>query len=260
MPPESMALGHNLIILGLSSLLCACATAGQVHVNVGPPPSDLELSPFYEKHIDLDGFSIVASARVPDAALLAARNIIRRMIAHKPVLLQTLVRRRVRVAIMAESEKTTDIPEHSHLTPKAYWDKRARGLGATQRSLVCSCAEENLLDYPSDRYHGENILIHEFAHTLHEMAIVTLDETFDARLGKAYADAVGRGLWKDTYAATNHKEYWAEGVQSWFDANREAPAADGIHNEINTNQELRAYDPGLAALISEWFTLPLGEE
>ena len=37
--------------------------------------------------------------------------------------------RKIRMAIMAETELTTDIPEHSDLTPKDFWDARARGLG-----------------------------------------------------------------------------------------------------------------------------------
>src|SRR5690606_17564659 len=49
---------------------------------------------------------------------------------------------------------------------------------------------------------------------------------------------------------TNHHEYFAEGVQSWFDNNREN---DNEHNHVNTRAELIAYDPGLAALCREVF-------
>jgi hypothetical protein len=57
-------------------------------------------------------------------------------------------------------------------------------------------------------------------------------------------------LWKDAYAASNKNEYWAEGVQSWFDTNREN---DNQHNHINTRAELKEYDTGLAALLKEVF-------
>ena len=48
----------------------------------------------------------------------------------------------------------------------------------------------------------------------------------------------------------NHHEYFAEGVQSWFDNNRED---DHDHNHVNTRAELLEYDPGLAALCREVF-------
>jgi len=58
------------------------------------------------------------------------------------------------------------------------------------------------------------------------------------------------GLWKGKYASVNHHEYFAEGVQSWFDNNRED---DHDHNHVNTRVELLAYDQGLAALCREVF-------
>jgi hypothetical protein len=58
------------------------------------------------------------------------------------------------------------------------------------------------------------------------------------------------GLWKGKYASVNHHEYFAEGVQSWFDNNREN---DHDHNHVNTRDELEKYDPGLAAICKEVF-------
>ena len=40
------------------------------------------------------------------------------------------------------------------MTPKAYWDKRARGLGATPERPAVSCGEENLLNLQGDWYPG----------------------------------------------------------------------------------------------------------
>ena len=115
---------------------------------------------------------------------------------------------------------------------------------------VVSCGEENLLGYPGDPYPNENIFVHEFAHAIHGTGLSTMDPTFDQRLCTAYEAAVERGLWKDTYAATNHGEYWAEGVQCWFDDN--APA-DALHNGIRTRAQLEEYDPALADLCREVF-------
>src|SRR6266850_958614 len=76
-----------------------------------------------------------------------------------------------------------------------------------------SGAEENLLNLRGDRYAKENILVHEFGHTFHEMGLNSIDRGFDQKLQEAYAAAKKKGLWKGHYAQTNHKEYWAEGVQ-----------------------------------------------
>ena len=65
------------------------------------------------------------------------------------------------------------------------------------------------------------------------------------------------GKWKDTYAATNIEEYWAEGVQDWFNVNAEVPKPDGKHNQVNTRKELKAYDRGLYDILSEFFPAPL---
>ena len=151
---------------------------------------------------------------------------------------------------MAHNEFTTDVPEHAHLRPKDYWDARARGLGGTTREPVCSCGAENLLCYEGDPYHAENILIHEFAHNIHLTGMVNVDPSFDERLKRAYDRAMKAGLWKTKYASTNHAEYWAEGVQSWFNNNR---PPDHDHNHVDTRGELREYDPELAELCEEVF-------
>ena len=147
---------------------------------------------------------------------------------------------------MAPTEMTTDVPEQRNMQPKEYWDKRARGLGGR----VTSCGEENLLNLKGDRYRNENILVHEFSHAIHQYGLRTAEPKFDARLRETYARAMDKGLWKDTYAATNHSEYWAEGVQSYFDCN--APAG-GVHNDVNTREKLAKYDPELFKLIDEVF-------
>ena len=64
-----------------------------------------------------------------------------------------------RMIVIGHAEFTTDIPEYADFEPKDYWDRRARGLGGSATDPVCSCAEENLLAFPGDPYHAENILI-----------------------------------------------------------------------------------------------------
>ncbi len=221
--------------------------------NVGTPPRSLHLASFYKKYVDAAGLPIVSSGRVPDRALRIAADLASQMLARRPDIRQALLDAHVRVAILARQEVTTDLPEYRTLAPKTYWDHRARGLGATPERPVSSAAEENLLGYTTDPYRGESIFIHEFAHTIHEMALNHIDPQFEPRLQRLYRQAQQRGLWRMTYAGRDFKEYWAEGVQSWFDANLEADPPNGIHNQVNTREELERYDSELAALIAEVF-------
>ena len=80
-----------------------------------------------------------------------------------------------------------------------------------------------------------------------------MDPGIDDELQKAFDTAIRRGLWKNTYAASNRDEYFAEGVQDWYNINDESIPPNGIHNEINTREELKAYDPGLYAIIKRYF-------
>ena len=53
---------------------------------------------------------------------------------------------------------------------------------------------------------------------------------------------------KRCYAWRNRSEYWAEGVQCWYDTNR---TMDHDHNHIHTREQLKNYDHALAKLCEE---------
>ena len=210
----------------------------------------LDLDPFYQQHADVSGFPVLASANVLPESLVEARHLILQMIGHRPDVLAAMAKNKTRFTVMAFNEWTTMVPEHSDLRPPEYWDRRARGLGATRSRPSVSCGEENLLAMEGDPYSTENILIHEFAHAIHEMGLSSIDPTFDKRLQQTYRSAMEAGLWEGAYASTNRMEYWAEVVQSWFNTNREN---DNQHNHVDLRSELKQYDPAAAALCEEIF-------
>ena len=214
---------------------------------------------FYTQRASAGGFPIVASAKVSPYAVKEAVYLVELMLAKRPDVRDAMTASGARLCILAHNEFTMDQPEFANLeavegyealSPREYWDARARGLGGSETDPFCSCAEENLLAYDGDPYDTENILIHEFAHNMHLRGLTNVDPTFDTRLKAAFDAAMKAGLWKGAYASTNHHEYWAEGVQSWFDNNREN---DAQHNHVNTRDELIAYDAQLAALCREVF-------
>ena len=84
------------------------------------------------------------------------------------------------------------------------------------------------------------------------------DDTFENRLSSAYGAAMQSGVFENTYRTSSVQEYWAEGVQDYYDTNVESIPANGVHNSVNTRGELLTADPTLHALIAESFPENLG--
>ena len=170
--------------------------------------------------------------------------------------------------VIGKDEETCDLPEFAHICNSpdsiAYWNWRARGFGgAPEDEFSASCGEENLLALPQDKYTGENILIHEFAHLIHMVGIAGVEPDFNDRLEVLWKSAGEKGLWTGTYALSNKEEYFAECVQSFFNCNRYADPANGVHNSMNRRVKLKAYDPEMYKLLKEYFyeiEIPINNE
>ncbi|MES2659452.1 MAG: hypothetical protein V4689_12600 [Verrucomicrobiota bacterium] len=238
------------LFLAAALMTSSVRAADQVRPVSDAVRKDFKMAPFYQKMILIEGFPVVASEKVTHAAVIESAVIVRNMLDGRNDIFKAMAKARIRLAVMATSERTCDIPEHSDLTPKAFWNRRARGLGASHERPAVSGAEENVLCCKGDPYSTESILVHEFAHAIHLIGLEKTDPTFDRRLKEAYDAAMASGKWKTLYAAENHAEYWAEAVQSWFGTNRQN---DALHNHVNTRQELVEYDPDVAKLCAEVF-------
>ena len=205
-------------------------------------------SDFYKKVVDAGGLLILSSEKVDDRALLEVRYLIDGVLRGRDDIRAAMVKSGLRIGVMDYAEFTTDIPEHSKLSP--WWNKRARGLGGNP----VTCAEENVLNYKGDPYVGENIFIHEFAHAIQHSGIGRLDGEFKTKLRKLYEQTKAGGRFSG-YCMQNPGEFWAEGVQSWFDCNRREIILKAGKERINirTRELLVEHMAEFAALLREVF-------
>lgn len=268
----------------LGALACASARSGSsgpqprsdalitdyAAATITTPPDSLGLDPdFYRKYTSAEGIPIVGSARVPDAAILVARDIVVHMLSKRPDVREFMVSAGYRVGVMAVSESTTDIPEQrdwkkpayddprltdgereryyepggiASMSDKEYWDRRARGMGGR----YTTGAEENILGYPDTRYYGEHILVHEFSHGI-QRALREVDPELEEELEAAYREAMDERKYARHYAANTLAEYWAEGTQWWFWSNYQACFGDV---RLWSPDDLKAYDSKLYDILS----------
>lgn len=219
----------------------------------------LDLS-FYSKVINTGGFLVASSSSASDAALYEAALTFDKLTRGRPDFDSTLVSEGVHLAVIGKDEDLTDVPEYKSYA--SFWN-RFRALGATSQKPVTSCSEENLLCLDDDVYSGENICVHVNAHTLLGDFLPTSrnverfgSEDLEQALIDTYEKSIiDNGLWDNTYAATNYREYFAEGLQSFFDVNAEGESdGDGIHNTINTRNELLSYDEDLYNILERGFS------
>ena len=229
-----------------------------VHGQVTSIPEGKNIPSFYQKYIETEGLYVTSSGKVSDEALLKACDIISLMLAKRPDVKAHMVKKGCHVMVIGKDEETCDLPEFAHICncedSIKYWNWRARGFGGVpEDEFSSSCGEENLLALPQDKYVGENILIHEFAHLIHTVGIVGVEPDFNERLEALRQNAIRKGLWEKTYAVSNKEEYFAECVQSFFNCNRYAEPANGVHNWVNRRTKLKTYDPDMYRLLQEYF-------
>jgi hypothetical protein len=213
------------------------------------PERDREVArKFYTKYVNVGGMSIAAAGVVADEALLRTHDIVTHLLAGRPDVLEVMVKTGTRLIIIGKDQVYTDMPEYRNSRNPAYLNERVRGTGGL---AVTSFGEENLLNLPLDRYDDESIAVHEFCHTI-DAALARLDPTWRGRLAQTYRSAMDKGLWKNTYAATNQAEYWAEIAQSYFDCNR---MNNWNHGPIGTRELLKQHDPDGYDLVRSTFNL-----
>ncbi|MDH4145341.1 MAG: hypothetical protein OEY23_09245 [Acidimicrobiia bacterium] len=210
---------------------------------------------FYAKGCIVDGLPILSSAKVDSRALGNAARTATAMLAQRPDLWNLLVERGLRIGVIARTENAVDLPEYRDLPvrfPGVDWSG-ARAYSATLARPLLAAPEENLACHADDTYPGQQVLVHELGHTVVDLAVRYQDRTFWPRVEAAYQSAIQSGLWVGYYGSSSAVEYWAEGVQAYFDAAVASAHPNGTNSPVATRDQLAAYDPGLHALVAAVF-------
>jgi len=208
----------------------------------------------------------MGSAKANDEAMLRANQMIRDMFTYRHDILKKMIDDGLRVVILADGENINVVPECAVLS-------------TTERCLKIDKPEFRIVigqDYIlMPEKCGENMLVREFARAIvtnvanrpvdpnfeklnpnekqqYELyGVVRVDERFGKQLEELYKKAMDKGLWKAAPADASAADYFAEGVQSWFDCNGKVTDEKG--RTINTRDELKKYDPELADFIADTF-------
>jgi hypothetical protein len=202
---------------------------------------------FYRATCEQTGITIAASESVAPGALEAAADRVAALLATQPEFAAAIATTVEQVSIIGTDQRITALPEFEKLYsthPGTDWNRLGRSFPGTEEIPVAAGAEENLLCFDSDRYQGEDMFVRDFGWTIRRFGIAAVDPQLDRSIEDAYIRAIAADLWQNTIAEVNSDQYWAEGVQSFFDANNEETGErDQVHNQVDTRDELRVYDP-----------------
>ena len=217
------------------------------------------LDPFYRKVCMVGHIPVVSSGAVADGALVAAADIVFNMLKPRPDITRELEANKLRVGVIGQRETAVMMPEYRDLPtvfPNDDWSQRA--YSATIRRPLLAIPEENLLCSPNDTYPGQSVLTHEMGHSVVDLGYRMMNATFWSRVDAAYRSAMATGKFRNSYAATNTAEYWAEGVQDFFDAslayNGPNGEGNGYDSPVGDRATLAQYDPTLYELVRQVLT------
>lgn len=217
-------------------------------------------SPYYTTFVTSKvGIVVKAGPTVQKRTVEMVADIVDRMLVKIPQVADELLRRNAQVAVYGLKENAYDIPGHR----MGYWlaTRHVEGFGGEMVNTLSSISEANVIRLRSGRYATmyphEMILVHEFGHAIHLVGIDGLeDKTLSERVKRCYRNAKEKGLWPDTYAISNHEEYFATMGTIWFNVMQEGVDGrwDGIRGPVNTREELKVYDPDAYELMSDLYS------
>ena len=210
--------------------------------------------PLMERTSTLGPLCVTGSARVPERALDEAARMLEVMLSDRGDVRAELRRVGALTAVFARSEGVCDLPYFADLAGTESCNAEG-GLGGVPGRPATACSEKNLLKQPDDpfgrgtRSDGENVCVHELAHTIMNVGLSSRDRE---RIRSRFAAADTKELWRGDFALENADEFFAEMSQAYFCANPEIPSFLHTHG-INCADELQDYDPTTHDLIHDIF-------
>ncbi len=222
-----------------------------------PPENECEVSPNstvegYSQGCTVLGLEVLATKEVDPEAIDGLADRAYNMLVNRPEYAPSIAAYPIGIRVVGASQRIMDVPEFEDIYfhhPGTDWRNLGRSFPGTEIIPFAAGAEENLLCSTEDRYEGEDMFVRDFAITIRRFAMNIIDESTSTAIEQAYAVAIAEGKYQNTLAEINSEQYWAEGVQSFFDANLEDNAEDrepiSSHNHVDTRDELRDYDRAL---------------
>ncbi len=242
------------------------------HPIVIPPPEKFKLDPYYTKFSYARELPVIGRG-ASDEALLKANGTIRKMFAYRHDVLKAFIAEGVKVVVLGDGESLADLPECRSAAAGENIDLLARVLDDVQATKLLAVGQENVLTDPNAAGVGGNFLIRALAKAMYdvtakrpvdpnwndrgravqqyELRVERLDERFGKRVDDLHAQAIEAGKWRGTAAVHAPVEYWATGVQAYFDAAGQDAAPNDAPHPITTREALAAYDPDLYDLVNE---------
>ncbi len=239
--------------------------------SVMPPPAKFKSHPYYTKFTWAREFTVLGSKHASDEALLRANDTVRKLFAYRHDVLKAMIADGARLVVLGRREKLSDLPELQEARKTAGFDE-VRYLDYTPALKLMVVPEENVLRLPGDPFAGKDTVVSVFARGMYrvaglrpalqgfdrrparqqyELRVKRLDVEFDNKLQKLHEDARAKGLWKGTPAWRDRAEYWAAGVEAYFDAAGEGLPPLNADRPITTREALKGYDPALYGLVDE---------
>ena len=169
----------------------------------------------------------------------------------EPAYVKGMKRAKITVVIIPFDAKLTDLPQFSSLRGQLTFDGRlwddVRGVGghACHKDRVCiGIPEENLARMEQDRYGRNSVAVHKLSHAIFDYAV---SRDVRKRVAELFNDRVRDGLpFVSAYAASNHREYWAECTNAFF----------GRHEEGKDHAWLLEHDPHVLDVLVRVFGDP----
>ena len=199
------------------------------------PVATVATGQYYTQVVDAGGIPVKASAAVAPEALVAATDIVRRMLSHRPDIATRMEDAGASLAIVPRDRYITEIPELAFLKGRIdpngnpYDSFTVRGAGGISGQTTTVTSEENLLGLEEDntRFWAEDITVHEFAHAIENLGF---DDATRSEWLELFHRAREAGLWPDAFGmmVDGGREFFAEMSQSYL----------GVNNEIGGPMEL----------------------